>query len=273
MFLATPLALACVAALALIAAPSFADEAAGKRPVIGITVALQSPESHAGSSVVGAEKQTVNGDYVNAVAAAGGLPLLLPLVADVALVRAQIEHIDGLLVSGGPDVNPLLYGEEPKPALETVQAERDAYELVAIRAAAELGKPILGICRGLQVMNVSFGGTLYQDLGQKGPDVLKHSQRARRDVATHSVALVADTLLYNILQTKTIQVNSFHHQAPKTVAPGFVISALSPDGVIEALENPRFGFMLGVQWHPESMAPVRSDMLKLFKAFVDAARR
>ncbi|MBF0482384.1 MAG: gamma-glutamyl-gamma-aminobutyrate hydrolase family protein, partial [Desulfovibrionaceae bacterium] len=252
------------------AGPAAPAPAAVKRPVIGITAGLMPPDVSSGHA--GPEREYQNADYVAAVIAAGGTPLILPLSSDAAVIRQHMELIDGLLVAGGPDINPLLYHEEPMPATEDISAERDTYDLEAIRIAAELNKPVFGVCRGLQAMNVAFGGTLYQDVSLHGP-VVKHSQKAKRDVATITVQVAPNTLTATLLKEKTVTVNSFHHQSVKTPAQGFVVSAQSADGIVEAMENPKYRFMLGVQWHPEGMAQTRPDMLGLFKAFVDAARK
>jgi len=258
---------------AAITAPGITPGAAPavvKRPVIGITAGLLPPDVSGGFT--GPEREYQNADYVAAVIAAGGTPLLLPLTADTAIIRQHMELVDGLLVAGGPDINPLLYHEEPMPVTENISAERDTYDLEAIKVAGELNKPVLGVCRGLQAMNVAFGGSLYQDVSLKGP-VVKHSQKAKRDVATITVQIAPNTLTETILKEKTLTVNSFHHQSVKNPASGFVVSAQSADGIVEAMENPKYRFMLGVQWHPEGMYLTRPDMLGVFKAFVDAARK
>lgn len=204
--------------------------------------------------------------YSRRLEAAGALPLLLPPM-DPAIAVSLVGSLHGLLLSGGGDVAPLYYGEEPAEELGEVDLERDAWEFALVRAALSKGIPLLGICRGLQMLNVILGGTLIQDLS--GADRLQHNQRGPRSHPSHTVELLSQTRLADILGEKHLAVNSFHHQAPAAVAPGLEIAAVAPDGVIEALEDRERPFLVGVQWHPESLQHPASELL--FHAFVSAA--
>lgn len=239
-----------------------------KAPLIGISATLLMVES---GSFIGRERTAVVHDYIQAVQQAGGVPLVLPIIEGKELVHQQMECVDGLLLSGGYDVCPLLYGEEPMYGLETVCLERDAYELELVKEALRLKKPIFGICRGLQLLNVAFGGTLYQDIRFALPSALQHNQKAKPEDVTHSVTILPETHLHQIMQESSLLTNSFHHQTIKNLAPGLTVNAQTIDGVIEGIEGQEDLFVLGVQWHPELMIGKHPEMLKLFQAFIDAS--
>jgi len=205
-------------------------------------------------------------DYVDTVSFAGGIPILLPPIANVEDMKLQLKQIDVLIISGGSDVNPICYGEEPHPLLESVVYERDTYELVLILEADKLGIPILGICRGLQIINVAFGGTLHQDLSL-AEAFIQHRQVVKQCDPSHSVEVTAPSMLYDIFGTKKIFTNSFHHQAIKQLAAGFSATARSKDGIIEGIERRGVVPIVAVQWHPEMMALKHPDMLRLFHYF------
>jgi putative glutamine amidotransferase len=238
-------------------------------PIIGISASLLTIES---GCFMGRERTFVGHDYIQAIAQAGGVPLVLPIIEDKKRLLCQVEIIDGLLLSGGYDVNPLQYGQEPEGHLEQVNQERDSYEMDLLRASYQLHKPILGICRGQQLLNVAFGGTLYQDIPSAFPSAVQHRQKSKPDAATHTIDLVEGTLLQQLMGSKSVATNSHHHQAVKNVAPGFVVNALAKDGIIEGIEKKDSLFVLGVQWHPEFMTIKDPKMLRLFQAFVEAAR-
>lgn len=238
------------------------------RPIIGISGNILISE---GGSFPGMERAYVNADYVNSVAAVGGVPVILPVVENYEAAEAQMRSVDGLLLSGGYDVNPLLYGEEPTEKQDFIYPEIDEHDINLINIACKMNKPILGICKGIQVLNVAFGGTLYQDLSQMEECFIKHSQNSKRDMAGHTVEILKYTKLHDIFGDSII-TNSFHHQAVKEIAPNFIANAWSKDGVIEGIEMQREGFVMGVQWHPEGMVKKYPEMIKLFEALVDAAR-
>lgn len=210
--------------------------------------------------------------YGEAVLAAGGLPVLLPVTLDRQAIESYFKLLDGLLLSGGEDLDPSFYGEEPLRGLGTVCPERDVFELELCRLFLTSPKPILGICRGLQVLNVALGGTLFQDLRSQWPGSLEHHQKAPKNWATHKVTVEASSLLREILAVPEVRVNSFHHQSVKAVGRSLRAVAWARDGVVEGVERDG-GFVLGVQWHPERLWEKQEEQQRLFAAFVEEARR
>ena len=190
--------------------------------------------------------------YYRSVQKAGGVPVIIPPLSDTDSIINTLEHIDGLLLSGGADYNPLYANEEPIPALHGINSERDLPELLITRLAYNRQIPILGICRGIQTLAMALGGKVLQDIGQSG---IKHSQDADRSEPTHSVTVEQGSTLFNIYkQEEKLYVNSFHHQAVGDAGPLLRISATAPDGTIEAIESNEYKSILGVQWHPECLA-------------------
>jgi putative glutamine amidotransferase len=214
----------------------------------------------------GVRRMQVPAPYVRCVEEAGGLPIVLP-IADPSTADEYLSLVSGLLVIGGDDVDPSLYGAAAHPDLGPVDPERDRFEIALVRAASRDRLPTLGICRGVQVMNVALGGTLFQHVPAEVPAALNHSG-GYADV--HDVAVVAGCRLAAVVGGTRLTVNSHHHQAIDRAAPGLVVTARSSDGVVEAAEAPGHPFLLGVQWHPERMGTADSTR-KLFAAFVAAA--
>ena len=214
--------------------------------------------------------------YFQSVALAGGAPVLIPVIDDVGVLSVIIKNLDGLILSGGGDMDPCFFAKDPISELGEVDSYRDTYDLTLVKLAFDRQLPIMGICRGHQVINVAFGGTLYQDIHtQFSPEALQHSQSEPRDCATHTVQITdKNSKLSLIMQGKdTIQVNTFHHQAVKDVAPEFIITALSSDGLIEAMEHPEYP-IFSVQWHPEPMATGgNEEMMELFHYHIGCAKR
>jgi putative glutamine amidotransferase len=237
-----------------------------KKPVIGILTNILTIET---GILTGNQRVYVNRDYIQAIVQSGGIPLLLPVVPEPEVIRKQIESVDALLISGGQDIDPQHYGEDHLPQLQEMCAERDHYEMEAIRYAFSRQRPILGICRGLQVLNVAFGGSLYQDIGHYFPLSLDHAQKSATD--RHHVTLEKNSKLHRILGVESLQINSFHHQSTKAIAPGFAVNARASDGIIEGIEKEDSHFVMGVQWHPEMMIHQDCLMLKLFNAFIAIA--
>lgn len=207
--------------------------------------------------------------YSESISRAGGLPIILPYVFQ--MVDDYLERIDGLLLSGGVDTDPLIWKEEPVPGMGRIDPDRDRFEISLIKKALERELPILGICRGCQILNVAVGGTLIQDLEKQQEKVFKHYQDAPRWYPTHTVIIEEGTKLYQLFGRKEIRVNSVHHQAIKDVGPGFTVSARAKDGVVEAIEKEGKGFVLGVQWHPEAMWEKDSRFLEVFKRLIEVA--
>lgn len=210
--------------------------------------------------------------YVDAIVRAGGAPIFIPLVDDESVLRRIYSTIDGLLLAGGGDVDPTYYGEEPIPQLGSLDLERDAVELPMVRWAVEDGKPILGICRGIQVLNVALGGTLYQDipsqLNSPGHDISYQKQDWTH--MAHDLHLEPESQIAQVLGTTLFSTNSLHHQSLKRVAPGLRAVGWAPDGVVEAVEGMNGQFIMGLQCHPEALQGAADPRWQaLFKRFVD----
>ena len=213
--------------------------------------------------------------YVQSVLKAGGAPVLIPVITDMEALTAIVSGLDGLLMSGGGDINPLYVGEEPVPQLQDVDTFRDEFDLILLRLATNRQLPVMGICRGHQLINVAFGGSVYQDIhSQHEATLFKHSQTMPREQVSHSVRITdTSSRLFDILKKEPdIFVNSFHHQAVKDIAPEFKETAVAPDGINEAMEHPEKE-IFSVQWHPEAMAANDDElMLELFRHHVKTAR-
>ncbi|NLC51321.1 MAG: gamma-glutamyl-gamma-aminobutyrate hydrolase family protein [Firmicutes bacterium] len=210
--------------------------------------------------------------YFSAIVKAGGVPLLLPAMLDSSHAPAVLENIDALVLTGGGDVDSYLFNEEPHQQQGEVDPPRDHFEIALIREAMKRDLPALCICRGLQVLNVACGGTLYQDLESQRLSPLQHFQRTHRPFPSHSVTIKPKTLLFSILNEKKIRVNSIHHQGIKGLAPELKANARSADGLIEGIEHPGLTFILGVQWHPETLENTPHAQA-LFRALVEAAKK
>ncbi len=239
-----------------------------KRPVIGIT------GNYADQTCTIAE------GYYQSVLKAGGIPVIIPPRYveegdDCSDLTGVLDNIDGIVFSGGGDPNPLLFGEEPVVQLHSITPERDLQELKLVRMAYDRQIPMLGICKGIQMINAALGGTLYQDIhSQKEGGVwVKHSQDEDRRFPSHTVKVENGTLLHKLFGRDTLQVNSFHHQACKDIAPCLRLSAISPDGIIEAIESNEYKSILGVQWHPETFVLRDSDeMMPIFHWLIGEAQ-
>lgn len=213
---------------------------------------------------------TINNDYVNAIKRAGMLPVLLPLTDDEDLLDSALIAVDALVFSGGGDVNPALYGEERLPDNEDQNDVRDRMEIYLAKRAVALEIPVLAICRGIQIMAVAFGGTLYQDIGKQYKNDIEHMRMDLARDVVHSVAIKEDSLLHSIVGAEEIMVNTRHHQAVKTAPEGFTVTATAPDGVIEAMERRDVPFCIATQWHPEALSDRYPAHHKLFEALKNA---
>ena len=225
-------------------------------PLIGVSGSVEQDE----------RKQLILRNYCSAILAAGGIPLLLSVDMNEEQINACLSSLEGLLLTGGWDAAPSCYGETPVPALGVVQPLRDQFELRLLHAAKRLELPVLGICRGVQMMNIFQGGSLYQDLDSQFSKPVPHQN------ASHNIRIEKNSRLFSILGVSELEVNSFHHQALRRLAPGVVPTAFAPDGVIEAAEDPSHPFWLGVQWHPERAPEEEVPSQCLFRAFVKAAK-
>lgn len=211
--------------------------------------------------------------YTAAVVAAGGIPVILPTHPEA--IEDTLDVLDALIMSGGGDLDASLWGEETHPKADGIDEERDRYELAAIRKAVSMDMPLLGICRGIQTINVALGGSLIQDLPSEVPDSNQHRQHREgkmQDECFHTVTIdPGPNLLYRIHGKNEMETNSFHHQAVKDVGTGIESIATAADGTIEAVWIPRMTFGLAVQWHPEMLAANYPDQAAIFSALVDAA--
>lgn len=210
--------------------------------------------------------------YVDGVMRAGGLPVMLPLSADREDLRRLCDLCDGFLFTGGPDVDPGVYGEEALPCVSTF-VPRDDMERIVLDLALAQDKPVLGICRGIQFLNAALGGTLYQDLPAQHPSDVPHVMKPPYDRAIHTVRIEQPSPLYDLLGKEMIGVNTYHHQAVRELAPCLTPMAVSEDGLVEAVYMPDKKYVWAVQWHPEFMSPEDEEAGRLFTSFVDACRK
>ncbi|HWI26620.1 MAG TPA: gamma-glutamyl-gamma-aminobutyrate hydrolase family protein [Stellaceae bacterium] len=235
------------------------------QPVIGLTLDREPPGGYSKTHGWYALRE----NYCEAVLRAGGLPVLLPHEPEQA--EAYLKLIDGLVVTGGAfDVDPALFGAMTRHATVSLKERRTAFELKVTRGAISAEKPVLGICGGQQLLNVALGGTLIQHIPDEVPGALAHEQPNPRTEPGHVVRLAEGTLLRRITGMAELPVNSAHHQAVKDLAPGLVVDAVAPDGIVEGIEDPQRRFLIGVQWHPEYF--ISEGDSRLFAAFIDAAR-
>ncbi len=237
------------------------------RPLIGITTADFSREFG----------KPYHGAYARnawAIADAGGLPVYIPTGLREDVLRELYERVDAVLLPGGPDVDPSYYGQERHPETRVIDDARDTLELTLARWTYEDDRPLFGICRGHQVMNVAFGGTLVQDIPSSVKTDLLHDtpDELPRSTIQHEVAISPNSRLASIVGSTHVAVNSLHHQSVEKPAPGITITGYSPDGVIESLEAPDKRFVLSVQWHPEDLYATDASMKQLFESFIEAAR-
>jgi putative glutamine amidotransferase len=221
----------------------------------------------------GNDRTGVNAAYVRSVLAAGGVPIILSPLLGPSFAARALDGVDGLLLTGGEDIHPAWYGGEPSPHAYPPSRERDLFELALFAAARQRELPTLGICRGIQLVNVALGGTLVQDLPSERPGPVAHDPGSARDARTHAVRLQEGSRAASALGATALTINSFHHQAVDRLAAGLVATGWSDDGVIEAAEAPADGsWLLAVQWHPEEMlADVKAPERGLFRALVEAS--
>jgi len=239
------------------------------RPLIGLTTSMI-PAQESGTM----DRFTVASLYCRAVLAAGGSPVLIPGLGDAEAVQAAFPYLHGILFTGGPDIDPARYGQELHPDCERIDDARDVTELVLASLARESQIPILGICRGIQLINVAWSGTLVQDLAAQRPDTEDHRFSNPEPPRTaHTLSIAEDSKLARALGATSIPANSMHHQAVDRLGTGMVVTASAADGTVEAIELPGNRFVIGVQCHPEHLYLQDPRWLGVFGALVDAARR
>lgn len=235
---------------------------ARRKPIIGVAPGYN-----------GAEYSSIRRTYTDAILKAGGIPFILPQVNDAAQAAEMVSHLDGLVLTGGVDLDPVRYGETVLNETVEIDSHRDTLDILYAQAAWDGKVPILAICRGEQLMNVVLGGSLYQDLPSQKPSDIAHRQNADGKVPTHRILVEKGSMLNRIMGTEELMVNSFHHQAVKVPSPLVTVTAVSEDGVVEAYESIGKGrWLLAVQFHPEMLVRGDDSWLSLFKAFVKATR-
>lgn len=239
-----------------------------KKPIIAITSSMDLNPDRLNDN-----RTLVSLDYSNSVINSGGIPIILPITDNLEVIKEQVKYFDGLILSGGGDPDPNLYGEDCLQELGNITPERDTFELTILDAFLKTKKPILGICRGLQLMNVFYGGTLYQDIKYLNTSI-QHRQRWLADLPTHDVNILEeDNILFEIFGAKT-RTNSFHHQMIKDLGSELTAIATANDGVVEAIQNKNHPFFYGVQWHPEMMASRGNlEMKKIFDKFIKSCNK
>lgn len=235
------------------------------RPIVGIPCQADFRE-RSGRPIYGNNRA-----YIHAVESAGGIPVLIPLLHDTALLEPLFGHLDGIIFTGGVDLQPELFGEEEHPALGEVDARLDDFELALTRWALERDMPVLGVCRGMQLLNVALGGNLYQDIAAQCPASIAHCRRELpRNTLIHNVRIEIGSQTERVLGASEIWINSLHHQAVKDAGEGVHITGHAEDGIAEMLEAPGHLFVLGVQGHPEELYKTEKWSAHLFSAFVQA---
>ncbi|MED4911329.1 gamma-glutamyl-gamma-aminobutyrate hydrolase family protein [Brevibacillus centrosporus] len=245
------------------------------KPLIGICANYTIDDSvgtKSGLGLPGQEWQVLADDYVKAIERSGGVPVILPVTDSPETLHPLLSVLNGVLFSGGSDIEPTYYGELPRPGLGEIDPKRDKHEIALIKKVLnETNLPVLGICRGSQLLNVAMGGTLYQDLQLERPEGMPHTlKHAPKYHPTHPAGVLPGSRLEAIFQTQELWVNSFNHQAVNKLGQGLKVTMTAPDGLVEGIEAPGERFVVAVQWHPEMMIDRHGEYLRLFEAFVQA---
>ncbi|WFA08198.1 gamma-glutamyl-gamma-aminobutyrate hydrolase family protein [Tissierella sp. Yu-01] len=231
------------------------------KPVIGLTCSSE--------DLVNGSLNKLNDTYINAVYKGGATPIIIPILKNGEHIEDYLEIVDGIVFTGGGDVSPLYFGEDPINELGQIDYDRDLIEMALFQKAYEKGIPIFGICRGLQLLNIALGGDIYQDIYIQVPNVQGHTCMHNIQEGYHVINILEDSILYDIFKKNKLVVNSQHHQAIRKLGDNLKITARSNDGVIEAVESTNNKFVLGVQFHPEAMAVKYDEFLKPFRYFID----
>ncbi len=238
-----------------------------KKPIIGITSAYEEDKE-----LKHYHRTTVCIDYSKSVIKAGGIPIILPVTDDREIIKSQLELLDGLIMSGGLDLNPQYYNQDFLDGTCLISTERDEHEWIVLEEYLPTKKPILGICRGMQLINAFKGGTLHQNIKSLPQKTIMHDQNYLPELEVHKVNIEENSVLYKLFG-KEVLTNSFHHQGVNTLGKGLKTIATTSDGIIEAIQGEDEGFLLGVQWHPEMMtARGNKNMLKIFEEFINVVK-
>ncbi|SHJ61380.1 gamma-glutamyl-gamma-aminobutyrate hydrolase family protein [Paramaledivibacter caminithermalis] len=236
------------------------------RPIIGITTFWENKNRPRKLY------NLVSHNYIRSVQLAGGIPILIPLIDDKRAIINYLNMIDGIIFTGGNDISPLIYEENPIQQVQTICEERDEFEIELFLEALKLDMPILGVCRGMQLINVAMGGTLYQDIYSQRKNSLGHfPQNTPVHNLYHNIRINPESKLFDIFKKTEMKVNSFHHQGVKEVAESLEETSWAADGTIEAIEHINKNFVIGVQWHPEDLTIHHPIFLKLFEALLEEA--
>ena len=230
------------------------------KPLIGLT--CQNEYSH------NRKFNKINYTYIDAIKKSGGIPIILPIVNEVELLDRYLDILQGIILTGGEDASPLLYGEEPIREVDTICFQRDNMEIEIIKRAYEKSISIFGICRGIQMINIALGGTIYQDIYRQIPNSLGHIAGSSIEGGYHTIEIVKDSIMYEIFNKERIQVNSQHHQSVRDLGKNLRINSYSLDGIIEGIESTDDRFILGVQFHPEALIDQHDEFLNIFRYFI-----
>lgn len=234
------------------------------KPIIGITSQFE--------HLVNRKMVRVNNTFVNAVVEGGGVPIILPILKDIEDIDSYLSRVDGLIFTGGEDVTPIYFGEEPIKEVDYICIDRDDMELELFKRAYEKNIPLLGICRGLQLFNIGLGGTLYQDIPRQIPNAIGHACGYNVHQGYHTINIEKDSILYDIFKKEKLVVNSQHHQSIKDLGENMRITSTTIDGVVESIESTNEKFLLGVQFHPEVMMNNDKEFIKFFSYFVERCK-
>lgn len=235
------------------------------KPIIGLTCQKE--------NFVGRSINRLNTTYINAVLKAGGTPIILPILKNPEDIKNYLDIVDGIIFTGGEDVSPLYFGEEPIREVDEICHDRDTFEMELFKQAYEKDIPIFGICRGTQLINIALGGTIYQDIYKQIPNIGGHTCPSNLQEGYHNINILNDTIIFDIFKKEKLAVNSLHHQAVKDLGSNLKTSSSSIDGIIESIESTDDRFILGVQFHPEAMAMKYEEYLKPFKYFIDRCKK
>lgn len=241
-----------------------------RKPIIGISGSVI---VDSGAPFPGYHRSYVNDDYIDSVVQAGGIPFIIPFNTDEKVIADQINQIDGLILSGGHDVDPLNYHQEPRQKLTETFPQRDFFDLKLIEFAEKRNLPILGICRGAQILNVYHGGTILQDLSYADHELIQHTQPGNPTNQTHTVKVQPDSLFAHLFDNMTITVNSFHHQVIDQLADEFKVGLVASDGVIEGFQNQKYSNLeFAVQFHPEMLHRINENAKNIFDLIIQKAK-